>query len=173
MLSSLKVVRNASLDEPSCICQSSSTPVLELRSRLPKEACLGNSIDKSNSLTTKCTSFSSEYLMKHTSLSLEAPEMQMADCLIDSLRGKSSPSLEAPEVQTHAILNGIIKAMRRKHAMFTYDRTMHSRRAKVHSRPRLSVQGRIGRDTEHLCSSLPKLSAAVVITVRTILAGDL
>ena len=33
----------------------------------------------------------------------------MADFLIESLRGQSSLSLEAPEVQMHAVLHGILK----------------------------------------------------------------
>ena len=66
-------------------------------------------------------SSSIESLRKRTSLSLGAPEVQMADFLIEPLRGQSSLSLEAPEVQMHAALNGILKVMRRKHAMLTYD----------------------------------------------------
>ena len=33
----------------------------------------------------------------------------MADSLIESLRGQGSLSLEAPEVQKHAVLNGILQ----------------------------------------------------------------
>ena len=62
-----------------------------------------------------------EYLRKRTSLSLGAPGVQMADFLIESLRGQSSLSLEAQEVQMHAVLNGILKVVRRKHAMLTYE----------------------------------------------------
>ena len=71
----------------------------------------------------------------------------------------------------HAALNGILKVMRRKHAMLTYEQTLYSRRAKMHSRPHLSDHGRIAGDTWRLCSSRPKLSAAAMITARLAPAG--